>query len=78
MKSAALIRQLEAAGSRLDRVRGSHQVFRHPERPGAMAAAEEAASAWIDAALDAGEPVPRPLLSRLSATTATIRAGVLR
>jgi hypothetical protein len=60
MKSAALIRQLEAAGSRLDRVRRSHHVFRHPERPGAMAAAEEAASAWIDAALDAGEPVPRP------------------
>jgi hypothetical protein len=25
-----------------------------------MAAAEDAASAWIDAALDAGEPVPRP------------------
>jgi predicted RNase H-like HicB family nuclease len=26
----------------------------------AIAAAEEAAAAWIDAALDSGEPVPRP------------------
>ena len=34
MKSAALIRELEAAGWVLDRVRGSHHVFRHPTRPG--------------------------------------------
>jgi predicted RNA binding protein YcfA (HicA-like mRNA interferase family) len=34
MESAALIRELEAAGWRLDRVRGSHHVFRHPDRPG--------------------------------------------
>ena len=34
MKSAALIRELEAAGWVLDRVRGSHHVFRHPRRPG--------------------------------------------
>ncbi len=34
MKSADLIRELRAAGWGLDRVRGSHHVFRHPDRPG--------------------------------------------
>ncbi|MBN8872181.1 MAG: type II toxin-antitoxin system HicA family toxin [Rhodospirillales bacterium] len=34
MKGAALIRELEAAGWVLDRIRGSHHVFRHPTRPG--------------------------------------------
>jgi predicted RNA binding protein YcfA (HicA-like mRNA interferase family) len=34
MKSAELIRSLLAAGWQLDRVRGSHHVFRHPGRPG--------------------------------------------
>lgn len=34
MKTADLIRQLKAAGRVLDRVRGSHHVFRHPARPG--------------------------------------------
>jgi predicted RNA binding protein YcfA (HicA-like mRNA interferase family) len=34
MKSADLIRQLEAAGWVLNRVRGSHHVFKHPTRPG--------------------------------------------
>jgi predicted RNA binding protein YcfA (HicA-like mRNA interferase family) len=34
MKSADLIRELKAAGWTLDRVRGSHHVFRHPDRPG--------------------------------------------
>jgi predicted RNA binding protein YcfA (HicA-like mRNA interferase family) len=34
MKSADLIRDLTAAGWVLDRVRGSHHVFRHPARGG--------------------------------------------
>jgi len=34
MKSADLIRELKAAGWELDRVRGSHHVFRHKMRPG--------------------------------------------
>jgi predicted RNA binding protein YcfA (HicA-like mRNA interferase family) len=34
MKSAGLIRELEAVGWVLDRVRGSHHVFKHPGRPG--------------------------------------------
>jgi predicted RNA binding protein YcfA (HicA-like mRNA interferase family) len=34
MKSADLIRLLEAGGWTLDRVRGSHHVFRHPTKPG--------------------------------------------
>ena len=34
MKSAELIRELAEAGWTLDRVRGSHQVFRHSERSG--------------------------------------------
>jgi predicted RNA binding protein YcfA (HicA-like mRNA interferase family) len=34
MKSADLIRELEASGWGLDRVRGSHHVFKHPERKG--------------------------------------------
>jgi predicted RNA binding protein YcfA (HicA-like mRNA interferase family) len=33
MRSADLIRQLRQAGWVLDRVRGSHHVFRHPEHP---------------------------------------------
>ena len=34
MKSADLIREMKAAGWTLDRVRGSHFIFRHPDRPG--------------------------------------------
>jgi predicted RNA binding protein YcfA (HicA-like mRNA interferase family) len=34
MKSADLIRLLETDGWTLDRVRGSHHVFRHPAKPG--------------------------------------------
>lgn len=34
MKSTDLIRLLEADGWTLDRVRGSHHVFRHPTKPG--------------------------------------------
>jgi predicted RNA binding protein YcfA (HicA-like mRNA interferase family) len=34
MKSAELIRELKAAGWVLDRVRGSHHVFKHSTRPG--------------------------------------------
>lgn len=30
MKSGDLIKELKAAGWKLDRVRGSHHVFRHP------------------------------------------------
>ncbi|MFO1084818.1 MAG: type II toxin-antitoxin system HicA family toxin [Reyranellaceae bacterium] len=33
MKGADLIRELAIAGWILDRVRGSHHVFRHPSRP---------------------------------------------
>jgi predicted RNA binding protein YcfA (HicA-like mRNA interferase family) len=36
MKSADLIRELIAAGWVLDRVRGSHHIFRHPTRPGIL------------------------------------------
>ena len=38
MKSADLVRQLKAAGWALDRVRGSHRVFRRPARPGHVVA----------------------------------------
>jgi predicted RNA binding protein YcfA (HicA-like mRNA interferase family) len=34
VKSEALIKELEAVGWRLDRVRGSHYVFKHPGRSG--------------------------------------------
>jgi predicted RNA binding protein YcfA (HicA-like mRNA interferase family) len=34
MKSRDLIRELEAAGWMLDRARGSHHVFKHPDRSG--------------------------------------------
>ncbi len=34
MKSADLIRELTKAGWTLDRIRGSHHVFRHPSRLG--------------------------------------------
>lgn len=34
MNSAALIKLLREAGWELDRVRGSHHVFKHPRRPG--------------------------------------------
>ena len=34
MKSADLIREMQRAGWRLDRVHGSHHVFKHPQRPG--------------------------------------------
>lgn len=34
MKSADLIRELLAAGWRLDRVRGSHHIFVHATNPG--------------------------------------------
>ncbi|WP_367184269.1 type II toxin-antitoxin system HicA family toxin [Acidiferrobacter sp.] len=34
MNSADLIRELKQDGWRLERVRGSHHVFKHPARPG--------------------------------------------
>jgi len=34
MRSADLIRLLRDNGWMLDRVRGSHHVFKHPDRPG--------------------------------------------
>jgi predicted RNA binding protein YcfA (HicA-like mRNA interferase family) len=34
MKSAALIREITNAGWTLDRIRGSHHIFVHKERPG--------------------------------------------
>jgi len=34
MKSSELIRLLRADGWTLNRVRGSHHVFRHPTKPG--------------------------------------------
>ena len=34
MTSADLIRELQRAGWKLDRVRGSHHVFKHPARAG--------------------------------------------
>jgi len=34
MKSAALIRELKKAGWELNRIRGSHHVFKHPVRSG--------------------------------------------
>ncbi len=33
MKSSQLIKDLEANGWTLDRVRGSHHVFKHPTNP---------------------------------------------
>lgn len=33
MKSADLIKELEAVGWRLDRVRGSHHVYKHADNP---------------------------------------------
>ncbi len=36
MKSAELIRILRSDGWLLDRVRGSHHVFRHPTKAGAV------------------------------------------
>jgi predicted RNA binding protein YcfA (HicA-like mRNA interferase family) len=34
MTSADLIREMHKAGWRLDRVNGSHHIFKHPSRPG--------------------------------------------
>lgn len=34
MTSSALILEIKQAGWVLDRVRGSHNVYRHPQRPG--------------------------------------------
>lgn len=36
MKSADLIRDLQRAGWTLDRVTGSHHIFKHPGRPGTV------------------------------------------
>jgi len=33
MKSSDLIKELEAAGWQLDRVRGSHHTYKHPQNP---------------------------------------------
>jgi predicted RNA binding protein YcfA (HicA-like mRNA interferase family) len=34
MKSADIIRELEKQGWRLVRIRGSHHIFKHPQRQG--------------------------------------------
>jgi predicted RNA binding protein YcfA (HicA-like mRNA interferase family) len=36
VKSGDLLRELQAAGWRVDRVRGSHHVLRHPARSGSV------------------------------------------
>lgn len=36
VKSADLMRELEAKGWRLHRIRGSHHVLKHPQRPGIL------------------------------------------
>lgn len=36
MRSADLIRELSSVGWTLDRVRGSHHVFKHADRPGLL------------------------------------------
>ncbi|ASG21103.1 type II toxin-antitoxin system HicA family toxin [Nitrospirillum viridazoti] len=36
MESVDLIRELQAVGWVLNRVRGSHHVFKHPHRPGTL------------------------------------------
>jgi predicted RNA binding protein YcfA (HicA-like mRNA interferase family) len=36
VRSADLIRELKAAGWVLDRIRGSHHIFKHPDRPGRL------------------------------------------
>jgi predicted RNA binding protein YcfA (HicA-like mRNA interferase family) len=34
MKSAEIIKELNVAGWVLDRIRGSHHIFKHPSKPG--------------------------------------------
>ena len=34
MSSSELVRAIKTAGWQLDRVRGSHHVFKHPTQPG--------------------------------------------
>lgn len=34
MNSSDLIREIQRAGWRIDRVNGSHHIFKHPNRPG--------------------------------------------
>jgi predicted RNA binding protein YcfA (HicA-like mRNA interferase family) len=34
MTSADLIREMQSAGWQLNRVNGSHHIFKHPQRPG--------------------------------------------
>lgn len=34
MNSSDLIREIQRAGWRLDRVNGSHHIYKHPNRPG--------------------------------------------
>ncbi|MGM0692314.1 MAG: type II toxin-antitoxin system HicA family toxin [Pseudomonadota bacterium] len=36
MKSSELIKELEADGWTLDRIKGSHHHFRHPTKPGTI------------------------------------------
>lgn len=36
MKSRDLIKELEAADWTLDRIRGSHHIFKHPTLPGSI------------------------------------------
>ncbi|RFA24318.1 addiction module toxin, HicA family [Alkalilimnicola ehrlichii] len=36
MKSSELINELKAAGWQLDRIKGSHHHYRHPDKPGTV------------------------------------------
>lgn len=36
MKSRDLIKELETDGWYLDRIRGSHHIFKHPSKPGSV------------------------------------------
>ncbi len=39
MKVRDVIKRIEADGWRLDRQRGSHRIYRHPEKPGTVTVA---------------------------------------
>jgi len=36
VNSNELIRKMQAAGWKLDRIRGSHHIYKHPERSGSI------------------------------------------
>ena len=70
MTSADLIREMQRAGWRLDRVNGSHHIFKHPDRPGVVVVPD------LPGCFSAGDTLEEAMIQAEEAITGWIEAAI--